>query len=220
MNEYSIRDDYQARPEPEYAHDDDESGFQPHVYTLAQSLACVIGAQTLIDIGCGAASKLAACWPALAIVGLDYGTNLSRAAVRYPFGTWLECDLERLDPAVLQRVCSVDLRRSVLICADVIEHLIDPTALLTALKDWLALAPLALLSTPERVLCWGAEHVGPPPNPTHVREWTRVELVDYLTKSGLQVVFSGFTQTHLAHPETGAHQGCQTTLVILEGGHS
>ena len=209
--DFRIRADYVPRLTPGYATDDLVSGFQPHVYDLARSLARLLGVRTVIDIGCGAAGKLVEFSPEFKVVGMDYGPNLAAAQERCPAGKWIEVDLENFSPEI------ISAEDSVLICADVIEHLVEPASLVKALGTWLEVAPLALLSTPERVLCWGADHAGPPPNPTHVREWTRVELVEYLRRSGLRVAFAGVTQTHADHPETGAHQGCQTTIVICEG---
>lgn len=205
---------YVERSKPDYTVDEDESGFQPHVYDLAGWLASMSGARRIVDIGCGKASKLVKLAErGFEIVGVDYGSNLDMAMARYPQGRWIKADLERFDPTAL--LDEVD--GSVIVCADVIEHLVDPSALLDALRVWLTRAKVCILSTPERVLCYGKQHSGPPPNPSHVREWTRVELVHYLQNNGLSVTFSGFTQTHVDHPETGAHQGCQTTLVILRG---
>lgn len=220
---FGIKAGYVERAVPEYVDDDNTGGFQPHVYDLAaclgrlaQSRRALAGNQTIIDIGCGKAVKLAGLnrsgfSPEFDIIGIDTGANLA-VARQSPFGTWFDVDLERVGPSILS---SYDVDGAVLICADVIEHLVDPTCLVKTLREWMRLAAVGLLSTPERVLCYGPEHNGPPPNPSHVREWTRVELVTYLTASGLDVAFSGITQTHAAHPETGAHQGCQTTLVVL-----
>lgn len=214
MNRFGLPDDYVERAAPAYAHDQDGIGFQPHVYDLAGALASMLGVKKIFDVGCGMGHKLAALRErGFEVIGLDYGANLS-AARQLLYGSWHEVNFERFDASQYERLADA----AVIICADVIEHLIDPTCLVAALRGWLAVSPVALLSTPERVLCWGAAHRGPPPNTAHIREWTRVELVEYLTRSGLRVVFSGFTQTHLAHPETGAHQGCQTTLVLLQGG--
>lgn len=210
MTDFGIRSGYTERAAPIYALDAEISGFQPHVYDLARTFARASGSRRIVDIGCGKASKLVALASEFEIVGLDTGENLQYPAGRYPFGRWINVDLETVTPGV------VDVANSVVICADVIEHLQNPSALVVALCFWMRDAVVGLLSTPERTLCYGADHAGPPPNPAHVREWTRVELVDYLTQSGLTVGFSGLTQTHIDHPETGAHQGCQTTVVVLE----
>lgn len=210
---YFIKPGYVERSAPEYSNDADAHGFQPHVYDLAKTLAQLAGSRTVVDIGCGSGEKLAqiAEGDAFDVIGVDYGPNLDIARGRRLHV--LEVDLERVKPE------DVPVRpRDTIICADVIEHLVRPEQLVSALRSWMTKAAVAVLSTPERVLCWGTAHNGPPPNAAHVREWTRVELVNYLQHSGLRIAFSGFTQSHEAHPETGAHQGCQTTLVVLQGG--
>lgn len=96
-------------------------------------------------------------------------------------------------------------------CADVVEHLMNPVPLLTVLSIWLKTARVAVLSTPARDAYYPDTHVGPPENAAHVREWSRVELVDYLQSFGFVIPYAGLTR---AHPT----QGCQTTIAILKGG--
>lgn len=208
---HCIKPGYVERERPEYSHDADAHGFQPHVYDLAVMLARLGRASGIVDIGCGAGEKLAAITEFMT-VGWDYGENIRVAHERHPERIWREIDLETVRA---DQVCIAP--RDVIVCADVIEHLMNPEPLLIAMREWLRTASCAVLSTPERVLCYGRAHNGPPPNPAHVREWTRVELVMLLNRHHLDVAFSGFTQTHEAHPETGEHQGCQTTVVVLKG---
>jgi hypothetical protein len=64
----------------------------------------------------------------------------------------------------------------VVVCSDVLEHLVDPRPAMR-LICWLFDhgAACAVLSTPARDKRAGAEHLGPPFNPSHVREWTQDE---------------------------------------------
>jgi methyltransferase family protein len=214
---YKIKAGYVTRAEPAYTVDTDDGGFQPHVYELAATLGRLAGSHRVIDVGCGKAVKLVKNFhPRCDIVGVDYGENLEVAAALYPFGTWVRADLES-DPWQWMQHLGEYWRGSVVICSDVIEHLKDPRPMLSGLRVLMDFADVGVLSTPERVLCYGKAHNGPPPNPSHVREWTRVELLELLDEAGLRVQFSGFTQTHIDHPETGEHQGCQTTVVVLKG---
>ena len=98
-----------------------------------------------------------------------------------------------------------------LVCADVIEHLVDPTGLLLALRALLEHAPVALLSTPERVLVRGADDQGPPANVAHVREWALDELVALSTAAGLPPTFAGLTVNNDRDLEK------KTSLLVLEG---
>src|SRR5690606_32976739 len=57
-------------------------------------------------------------------------------------------------------------------------------------------APVALLSTPDRDLIHGYDHIGPPTNPSHIRQWNLRELCELLQASGLKVEFSGYTHNN------------------------
>jgi SAM-dependent methyltransferase len=181
---------YVERPRPSYFVDVNDRTWQPHVYPLAAALARHAGATHIVDVGCGRAGKLAALRGELSVIGIDYGPNLQHCREQYPDATWIEADLEQPAP------CPLDERliaQSVIVCADVIEHLVDPTALLAMLAGMGADAPAVLLSTPERVRTWGPTHLGPPPNVAHVREWSLDELCTLATHHGLTLAFAGVT---------------------------
>jgi SAM-dependent methyltransferase len=181
---------------------------QPDVYALAARLGGLYGATHVIDIGCGAAEKLLALGGRFKLIGLDIGLNLERTRARHPEHTWLEFDAERDPPPALPPRL---LARSVLVCADVIEHLVDPTGLLLALRALLEHAPVALLSTPERVLVRGADDQGPPANTAHVREWALDELTALTSAAGLPPTFAGLTVDNDRDLEK------KTSLLVLEG---
>lgn len=181
---------YVERRTPSYFEDIVDRTWQPHVYALAAAVARRAGATHIVDIGCGRAAKLAALRGEFSVVGIDYGSNLDHCRTNYPDGTWLEADLERT------AVCPLDaglLARSVIVCADVIEHLVDPTALLTMLAGAGTHAHAILLSTPERVRTWGPDHLGPPPNEAHIREWSLDELCTLTVHHGFVLSFAGLT---------------------------
>jgi SAM-dependent methyltransferase len=192
--EFFIKPGYTPRPAPEYFHDTlaDTRGIthQPDAYPLAAHLAAYYGCRHVIDIGCGLAHKLVELHPRFRVIGIDFGDNLRGCRERYPFGQWIEWDLERrevieLDPEVVAS--------SVVVCSDVIEHLVDPTGLLANLRALLAHAPAAVVTTPERDLVRGSGHFGPPQNPSHVREWNLAELETLLRAERLNVDFIGLT---------------------------
>lgn len=203
---------YVARAVPEY-YDDIDGGvvWQPDVYRLVADLARAEGARRVIDVGCGRGRKLAALHPEFDIVGIDFGNNLQHCRAAYPWGHWLEADLERDDALALETGV---LQEAVVVAADVIEHLIHPERLLTRLRAMLEQASLAVLTTPERRLTHGVDHLGPPPNPSHVREWTLEELCALATAAGLDVVFAGLTASE------SATYAAKTSLLVLAGlGH-
>src|SRR5581483_4144698 len=184
--DHCLKPGYRSHPYPIYWDDAvDLKGitWQPEVYADAAAIAETLGARRIVDVGCGTAGKLAALHPRFEIVGIDYGSNLDVCRERYPFGTWLEHDLEQ---EVELPVPPELLADAVVVCADVIEHLVRPELLLRKLRAVLGHARAVLLSTPERDLARGRDHMGPPPKQHHVREWTLRELGAFLEYEGFQ----------------------------------
>ncbi|MEJ7893286.1 MAG: methyltransferase domain-containing protein [Solirubrobacteraceae bacterium] len=185
---------YVPREKPKYFRDRDIGvEFQPDVYVDAARVARALGAQRIIDIGCGHGRKLAALHPEFELLGLDYGPNIEQCRARYSFGRWLEVDLTRTDRLPVD---DADLNSSVLVCSDVIEHLVDEQAVLRQIRSAMEKAEAILLSTPERDATWSEAHNGPPPNRAHVREWTIRELSALLRRAGLEHGSVGLTRTH------------------------
>ncbi len=165
---FCIKPGYRSRSTPEYFADTlaETRGivYQPDVYLLARHLGKHFGCSHVIDIGCGHAEKLVALRPDFVTLGIDYRANIDCCRTRYPESRWLECDLEQ--DAVLPLETDL-VRQAVVVCADVIEHLVNPLPLLRNLRLLLDQAPVAVLSTPDRELLHGTAHLGPPPNPYH-----------------------------------------------------
>src|SRR5262249_39232024 len=74
-----------------------------------------------------------------------------------------------------------------------IEHVQNPTPLIQNIRKLLKHAPVALISTPERDRVRGFDHMGPPGNIHHIREWNLAELRQFLSDQGMPASFSGFT---------------------------
>lgn len=203
---------YQHRCEPEYFVDSlvvtDGVTWQPDVYAHAAQLARELGCTTIIDVGCGQARKLTALSPEFRIIGIDYGTNIQHCREMYPIGTWLETDLERYE---LLPIPDAVVEKAVVVCSDVIEHLVDPRPLLSTLQDLLHFAPAAIITSPDRVRTHGVQHLGPPPNPAHTREWTAEELATLCRRAGLTVGSVLHTRSNDAVPDLS------TLLLVLHG---
>jgi SAM-dependent methyltransferase len=189
---YFLASNYRERLEPEYFHDEGmDAVWQPDVYPEAAGLARLLGATTIIDLGCGDGGKLSSLNAEFRVVGLDIGANLERSRNLHPEGKWLEFDLDSKDPLPID-----DYKGAVLVCADVLEHLRFPERTLERAR--LALdegAEAFVLSTPERDLAEGPDHAGPPRNPAHVREWNASELRSFLASKGLHGFF-GLTRSN------------------------
>jgi SAM-dependent methyltransferase len=199
IKNFGIKRGYCARPAPDYYSDTSRPGageivWQPEVYEVAARAARGLGCGHILDIGCGSGEKLAALHPAFRIIGVDFGGNLAHCREKYPFGTWIEADFEKAGDLPLNADLLSDC---MIICSDVIEHLIDPRPLLLLLRSLLRHAPLALISKPERNLKeTGWLDNGPPRNPHHVREWTLPELTRFAESMGLGLAYSGLTITN------------------------
>lgn len=169
---------YIQRIPPEYFTDVDDSGitWQPDVYPATLESARKHGRTAIIDLGCGHAGKLLALRdqnPNLDLIGVDFGPNIDWCREHLSIGQWLDADLESATTLPLDAEV---IARSVVVCSDVLEHLIDPRPAMR-LMCWLLAngAACAVLSTPARDKRAGVEHLGPPFNPAHVREWTQDE---------------------------------------------
>ena len=130
---------------------------QPDVYAIAAYLGRQFDCKYIVDIGCGRATKVSSLHPEFEIIGLDFGPNIVYCQQKYGFGQWIECDFEREENFYLKPDI---LNQSILVCADVVEHLSDPTLLLNNFHRWLDFAPAGLLSTPDRDLVRGKEILG------------------------------------------------------------
>jgi len=137
-----------------------EEVWQQEVYELAQKYRNSMGLNSVIDIGCGDGGKLLEMFPGA--TGLEVEPTLSWLRANRPEGNW---------------VSSVDRQYDLVVCADVIEHIVDPDEMIETIKT--ARPKIIVISTPERSLIPGAEN-GPPPNKHHVREWTLREFNNYL----------------------------------------
>ena len=181
--DYFLPEGYVSRLQPEYFVDEDLNAvWQPDVYPEAAVLGRRLGCSRIVDVGCGTAAKLAALHPEFRVVGIDFGPNLEACRARYPFGTWIDLDLDGADELPVK-----ELDDTLVVCADVIEHLVRPELLLRALRGALARgASTILLSTPDRELSNAVGHRGPPLNRAHVREWSRPELERLLASFDLR----------------------------------
>tara|TARA_R100000664_G_C2676258_1_gene86176 strand:+ start:44 stop:664 length:621 start_codon:yes stop_codon:yes gene_type:complete len=176
---YCIYDGYVSRTEfvtcEQIGHTDQ---FQDEVYEAARKLCIEKGYKTVLDIGCGSAFKLIKYFRDKKFVGLDLEPNLSHIKDKYPLYDFRLSDFDNPPKE------SFDL----IICSDVIEHLLEPDDLLAFINniDFKHL----VLSTPDRDAIqrlqrsfgWDVKTDGPPHNVMHVREWTLAELREYLSQ--------------------------------------
>jgi 2-polyprenyl-3-methyl-5-hydroxy-6-metoxy-1,4-benzoquinol methylase len=206
---YFIKAGYIAREEPAYF-EDAKAGviYQPDVYPFAADLAGQMKCRTIIDIGCGRAMKLAKLHeqnPERSYVGVDFGENIAWCKANHKFGIWVEANLEQSN--TVRWKCPV-VEEALILCSDVVEHLVNPVPLLQMIRALLQQgARVFVLSTPDRDRINGPLHTGPPPNPCHVREWNLAELTKLLEFIGFKLIHTGFTRSN----DAGA--GVNTILI-------
>lgn len=207
MNTYGIKPNYVSRTEPAYFDDTlpDSTSWQADVYRQAAHLARQVNIKRLIDLGCGQGGKLAPYGDSFDIAGIDFGANIDACKRLRPGGQWVSLDLNK------QVVAAGAFRDSVVICADVIEHLPTPEYLLQTFQQACMTAAYVLVSTPDRFRVYnGHDHDGPPGNPYHVREWSHNELETLFLAQGLPVRWSGWTISNEIRPDQ-----VWTSLIIL-----
>jgi SAM-dependent methyltransferase len=157
--------------------------WQPDVYSLAFLLGRLLKLGTIIDVGCGRGGKLLEVADEFAVIGIDRADNAVWCKENLSFGDWVAADLEQCHEELAPEHV---LSSAVIVCADVVEHLVDPAPLMRTIARWLRHCPVAVLSTPDRALNRGESDLGPPANPKHVREWQIDEFKSLLLSQGLQ----------------------------------
>lgn len=181
---------YRQRAAPEYFADDAEDGveWQPDVYPYAAEIVHRFGRHAVIDLGCGRAGKLvklAGTHPGWDFVGVDVGPNIAWCRTALQFGEWIEADLETCPRLPLDTAL---VRQSVVVCSDVLEHLVHPETLTDLIVSLLSSgAARAVLSTPARELRAGPAALGPPRNRCHVREWASHEFCAFLRAREIEI---------------------------------
>lgn len=184
--------------------------YQPLVYRLAIYIARRAGIKTIIDIGCGSGLKLAEVSNEFQIIGIDSSEVKPLFLEIVPGAGWIECDLNKSMPELSKEM----LDSSVVICADVIEHLANPDRLAQYLSYVSKNAPFVLISTPDRDRVRGWLHNGPPDNPCHSMEWGQSEFLRYLR-------YSGFSERILyGHTINTDFHRVNSTLLVIAGVHA
>jgi SAM-dependent methyltransferase len=205
MTALCLPDGYVENPTPvAYAPSDVGPEWQPDVLPFAADLARFAGASTIVDLGCGAARKLIPLASEFDVIGVDL-PEIIDALPDVPGATWIAHDLEA---KALPKAVVVD--GSVVVCSDVIEHVPDVARLRTRFRQVLrGGAGCVVISTPDRDCYYEPDHLGPPRNPTHVREWSLDELADLLTSWGFTIEHAGHTRSNDASPNEW------TSLVVI-----
>ena len=153
---------------------------------------------TIVDIGCGSGYKLVKYLSKFNTIGVETEPCFSLLKTTYPDRNWVISGEKEKSFNSYDSLYNND----VVLCCDVIEHIIDPDVLLDYLVS--LNAKYYIISTPCReILCKNPRYAatynkswqGPPINDCHVREWTMNEFIAYLsTKFNILNSFYGKEQ--------------------------
>lgn len=170
MEDYCLPKNYNSRKDNQYFDDTPyKDEFQDDVYQEAKKLVIDNNYNNILDIGTGSGYKLIKYFNEYNTIGVDLAPTILFLMKTYPNKTW--CELSLVDKNI-----DFDL----IICSDVIEHINDLNSFLLNLNTFNF--KKIIFSTPDKFNMYQSEHLGPPSNPAHVREWTMKELNNYLSK--------------------------------------
>lgn len=156
--------------------------YQYHVYRWAAELVRERGLASVLDAGCGPATKLSRLVAPVCgdIEGIDQISGVEAARRLNAPGKFTPIDLERPTVAPWR---TFDL----IICSDVVEHLLDPDPMMRFLRGFCNARTLLLFSTPDRARLHGRDCLAST-KPEHVREWTYPEFRRFLNSRGFPML--------------------------------
>jgi SAM-dependent methyltransferase len=157
------------------------SQYQRYVYQLAAAYIQQNAYTSFLDLGSGPGTKVAQLIRPVCshMVLVDQASVAVHVRRILPEASFIAANLEEIN---------MDLGElfDLIICADVIEHLVEPNHSVDFIHSHLAPHGLAIISTPERDYLRGEDSLHSPKE-EHVREWNAVELRQYLESRGFAV---------------------------------
>lgn len=215
MKNYCIREDYVSRTEAKTYVDNPanywnkvriaSSGYyQYYVYKKAAELAGQMENCSFVDIGCGYPRKAKEIiLPVVNDITLvDQPSMKELIEEQFSEMKFVPLNLEEVGVAL-------EARFNCVVCADVIEHLLDPDILLSFIRKVLSPDGVAIISTPERDALRGTNCLSSPME-EHVREWNYKEFAEYLSLGGFEVL------EHICMPQGRLTWIEETALPVLK----
>jgi hypothetical protein len=182
---------------------------QKEVYEYCKQFMKEHNLYTVVDVGCGSGYKLINILGEFNTIGIETEPCYSTLKNKYSSRKWLlsgEIEKSFIDYPELHDP-------DVIICCDVIEHIVNPDDLLNYLLS--LNAKYYIISTPCReILCnhpkfsnnYKQSYNGPPINNCHVREWTMTEFKHYL-ETKFSILYSSYCENQIE---------CQFHLVTIK----
>lgn len=160
-------------------------------YNSAKQYAETSRAKRIIDIGNGNVNRFDDLFSGsdFEVISVNFVTSPIDLKKNYSAATRVECDLTSWNEVLAVAEKYRDQVPTVVVCANVIEHLSDPRPLLALIRLLLigSANNRCFLSTPDRSMLGYRNPASRPANPRRIREWTSKELRGLLTASGLCV---------------------------------
>ena len=177
-DKYCIKNNYKINANPEHYIDLNETDYyQKEVYLYAKKIMEDNSLSDIVDVGCGSGYKLIHYLGHLNTTGIETEPCISFLKKTYPHRLWLNSGESEVS------FKSYTIKTDLVICSDVIEHIIDPNNLIEFLLT--IDTKYFLISTPcRRMLVKYSNYnpLGPPRNKCHVREWAMDEFKEYMSK--------------------------------------
>ncbi len=156
--------------------------YQYDVYLYASVLAKKYSLKKVIDVGAGPGCKLSKHFGNIAdrLVIVDQPTVESLARKYCPNAEYIAMDLENISMKLHEQF-------DLIICSDVLEHLLDPTLCLKYIRSHAIENTWIVFSTPERDYLHGIS-CDKCKKPEHVREWNSAEFASVLKLFDFSVI--------------------------------
>ena len=196
---FGLGNQFQRNTHPAYDLDFKERGellWQHEVYNRAANIALNNNRSWIIDAGCGNGLKAFRLYRrGFKVYALDMGDNARAAQSRFTNANQnrsrvLETDL--LNSTWAKEVPDNIVLDAVLVSADVIEHMLDPSKFIAAIKLLLSRGLIAVvISTPDtstpslQDYFWRDHPLGPPPRSSDVQIWNTTSFVRFLVCQGI-----------------------------------
>jgi hypothetical protein len=163
VSKYHLPEGYNERLDPTPWDDTTfKDEWQDEVYKKAKEIFVREDLKSVWDVGCGSGFKLMKYFCDFKTIGTDLEKTVDFLNEEYPKREW---------------TTGVPTSADMVICADVLEHLIDPDKMMQLIgstkPSWI------VLSTPERDRRNVEPRLGPPSHWPHCREWNRAEFKAY-----------------------------------------
>lgn len=167
--------------------------YQPEIYRIAEYLLENSDANYIIDIGCGDGRKLKSISKKnCSLILMDHENIINNVTSKYDNAHYIKIDFDNDIPDIDRDILS----KSIVICSDVVEHLLYPDKLMTYLSNISHAVIAVIISTPDRLNERGQNDMGPPANPYHIREWSTDEFVRYACHLRFRPpILSGLTES-------------------------